>query len=77
MSTEPKSNKREILRDHVTVERYKALNYAISCEECSHFDAQTEHCTFGFPTLPHLKRTQIEDLNKDGWIAFCRAMEID
>jgi hypothetical protein len=66
-----------ILKDKVPLERYKRLHYFASCEECSHFDAQTEKCTFGFPTLPFLKRTQLEDLKNNGEMAFCRMMEID
>ena len=66
-----------ILRDKVPLERFKRLNYAASCEECTHFDAYTETCTFTFPTLAFLKKTQKEDLEKRGEMAFCRMMEID
>ncbi|MDZ4677605.1 MAG: hypothetical protein SGI74_08850 [Oligoflexia bacterium] len=69
--------KNEILRDYVNPENYKLLNYATACEDCTHFDFKTETCIFGYPTTPHLKRTQLADLEKNGMIAFCRTMETD
>jgi hypothetical protein len=67
----------EILRDRVNKDAFIKMNYATSCEDCAHFNHQTEICTFGYPTAPHLKRQQLADLNRDGMIAFCRTQEID
>jgi hypothetical protein len=67
----------EIIKDHVSLDVYERMNYATACEDCTHFDHETEKCTFGFPTAPHLKRNQLADLEKTGKIAFCRMMEID
>jgi hypothetical protein len=67
----------EIIKDALDIEKFKELNYASSCEDCSHFNDTNETCTFGFPTAPHLKRNQLHDLETKGVIAFCRMMEID
>lgn len=74
--------KREIIKDKVSKESFEGvsasgLRYAASCEDCTHFDAFTEACTFGFPTQPHLRRNQLKSLEETGTVAFCRTMEID
>jgi len=65
------------IKDKITLERFYAQKYASSCEDCTHFDASTETCTFGFPTEPFRRATQISDLHALGEMAFCRAIEID
>jgi hypothetical protein len=70
-------NVSKIITDEVGLDRYVAMNYATACEDCSHFDAATETCTFNYPTSPHLKRNQLAQLKANGRMAFCRTMEID
>jgi hypothetical protein len=65
------------IKDKVTLEQYKAYNYATACEDCTHFDLQTETCTFTFPTEPFRRAYQIKDVETNGEAAFCRAIEID
>ncbi len=67
----------EIIKDWVSLDLYSKYNYKTACEDCTHFDFENETCTFGFPTTPHLKKNQINDLAMTGKMAFCRAMEID
>jgi hypothetical protein len=66
-----------IIKDRISKEQYERYNYSCACEDCTHFDATDEKCTFGFPTLPFLRRTQIKDIAETGKAAFCRAIEID
>ncbi len=66
-----------IIKDPVSLEVYTALHYATACEDCTHFDPPTLICTLGYPTEPHLRKTQIHDLKTIGKVAFCRAQEID
>ena len=71
-------NKRnKIISDNLALDTYRKLNYACACEDCTHFDALTETCTFGYPTTDHLKRNQLNQIETSGTIAFCRAIEID
>jgi len=65
------------IKDSVSLEQYKAYNYATACEDCTHFDLLPETCTFTFPTEPFLRRNQIKDIETKGEAAFCRAIEID
>ena len=66
-----------IIKDKVNFEIYQKLNYATACEDCTHFDHKPEKCTFGFPTEPHRRQNQLNDLKQSGKMAFCRAIEID
>jgi hypothetical protein len=66
-----------IIRDPVTKENFFNLGYAVSCEDCVHFDPPTEKCTFNYPTEAFLRRNQLRDLETIGEIAFCRVIEID
>ena len=72
-----KETHNEIIKDHVEWKQYTRMNYATSCEDCTHFDLHTEVCTFGYPTTPHLKRNQQENIKTSSHMAFCRTMEID
>jgi len=69
--------KNKIISDKLTLGDYRHLNYACACEDCTHFDALTENCTFGYPTSDHLKRNQLKQIEDSETIAFCRAIEID
>ena len=69
--------KNPIISDKLSLESYRKLNYACSCDDCTHFDIQTEICTFGYPTQVHLRKNQLKQLEASGTIAFCRAIEID
>ena len=69
--------KKTIIADKVDMGKYKSMNYACACEDCTHFDVLTETCTFNYPTKPHLRKHQIEQLEALGTMAFCRAIEID
>ena len=69
--------KKTIMSDQVSLESYRKLNFACACEDCTHFDPSTEKCTFNYPTGPHLRRNQLKQLEVQGTMAFCRAIEID
>jgi hypothetical protein len=69
--------KNEIISDPVSLEQFKRMNYASSCEDCTHFESLNEKCTFKYPTTPHLRRNQLASLEKSGRMAFCRTIEID
>jgi hypothetical protein len=47
------------------------------CEQCTHFDDERIECTFGFPTEPHLRASQMAEMERSGKMALCRLMEID
>ncbi len=76
----PKTPKRigsSIKKESVNPQDYNAYTLPFSCEDCSHFAAQSETCTLGFQTEPHLQRNQIQSYELSGKIAFCRFLEID
>lgn len=66
-----------IIKDPVTETQYAQLNYNVTCEHCTHFDAYSETCTFGYRTGPHRLAQHQLDLKTIGKVAFCRTMEID
>jgi len=66
-----------IIKDPVTLQVYKDLNYATACEDCTHYNPETISCTLAFPVAPFLRAQQIKDLSEKGEMAFCRAIEID
>jgi len=68
---------KEPIKDNMTLDQYKRLNYATACEDCTHFIQETEKCTLGFPTEQFLRRNQMKDIELSGFMAFCRAIEID
>jgi len=82
----PKSEKKEkgskrirssIKKDGINPASYNSYKLPYSCEDCTHFKASNETCTFGMPTEQHLKRNQIISYNLSGKIALCRLQEID
>lgn len=67
----------EIILEKITLEDFEKYQYAVSCEDCTHFDFETGLCVFGFPTKPHRRENQLDQIKKTGKIAFCRQIEID
>lgn len=63
--------------DPVKEEYLTDLRLTYCCEQCTHFDDEKLQCTFGFPTKPHLRETQLAELKRSGRMAICRLMEID
>lgn len=53
------------------------MKMAFCCEQCTHFDDVKTLCTFGFPVKPHLRKTQLEQMERTGEMAICRILEID
>ncbi len=76
----PKSPKRigsSLKKEAINAHDYIGYNLPYSCEQCSHFKASNESCTFGLPTEAHLERNQKKSYNLGGKIALCRFQEID
>jgi hypothetical protein len=63
--------------DPVKKEYLTDLNLVYACEDCSHYDAGINECTFGFRVRYHLRDNQLRELEKTGQMAICRLMEID
>jgi hypothetical protein len=42
------------------------------CEDCAHFAPDTQRCSNGFPTEPHLRI----DLQRAQSLEFCKAFEV-
>lgn len=73
----PKRIGYSIKKDAINPADYNRYKLPYACEDCTHFKTDTESCTLGFPTEPHLRRHQIASYSLSGKIALCRLQEID
>lgn len=77
MPKTPRKIRPSIKREKVSAFDYQNYNHRFSCDDCSHFDANLEKCTLGYPTEPHRKAQQAHEYMMSGTLAFCRSHEID
>jgi hypothetical protein len=73
----PKRITQSIKRDGVHPTDYIKYVLLSACEDCSHFDAAAERCTFGYNSAHHRRAQQLKDYEMSGKMALCRFLEID
>lgn len=73
----PKRIGSSIRKDSIQPSAYMLYKLPWACEDCNHFAAKTETCTFGMPTEAHLRHNQISSYERSGKVALCRLQEID
>lgn len=76
----PKKNGRitkGLILDPVHPQDFNQLNFIYACEQCSHFDQETQSCTIGYDANLHMQKKQLELYELCGRMAFCRFSEID
>lgn len=66
-----------IKRDPVNPSDFLKYNAPFACEDCSHFDSDTESCTLGYNAANHRKSVLLRQYELSGSMAFCRFHEID
>jgi hypothetical protein len=81
MSTAPKKTSNRInpsiKKDVIHPSDYLHFSLSFSCEECSHFNPETEACTIGYVSAHHRKAEQTRQYLLSGSMALCRFHEID
>lgn len=76
-SKTPKRIRPSIKKDRIHPADYLKYNFPTSCEDCTHFNIETDQCTLGYESKWHKKSAQQHDYILSGKIALCRFMEID
>lgn len=73
----PKKIRKSIKLDRVNPTDFLKKNITFCCEQCSHYNPETETCTIGYSAHLHRKKTQMQRYLSTGHMAFCRFSEID
>lgn len=73
----PKRTRKSIKLDRVDSVDLLYRNMIYCCEQCSHFDAESDSCTLGYQARLHKKDIQLKRHALHGHMAFCRFTEID
>ncbi len=73
----PKKLRKGIKLDRVSPVDFSQRNMIYCCEQCSHYDAEGDKCTLGYPAALHKKEIQLHRYYLNGHMAFCRFIEID
>lgn len=71
------SSRKSIVADRVHPKDFHEEFMIYCCEQCSHFDSNSEKCTLGFPSHLHRKEIQLKRYSITGHMTFCRFLEID
>ena len=58
--------------DERFIREVAAFKLRYSCECCSHFEVQVEHCSLGYPEQPHRLRT----LQVGRSLLFCKEFDL-
>ncbi len=73
----PKRLRTSIRFDGINPTDYLKYDHRFSCEDCTHFNRETEKCTLGYETKWHRKEFQNKSYELSGKMALCRFIEID
>ncbi len=73
----PKRLRPSIKKDPVNPAAYNQFILPWACEDCTHFDSETETCTLGYNTAYHRAAQQKHDYLLSGKMALCRFQEVD
>ena len=73
----PKKPRKSIKLDRVAAHDYLHLNMMYACEQCTHYDPESDTCTIGYQPYLHKKAAQDRRFEVTSHMAFCRFMEID
>ena len=76
-SKTPKRLNTSIKFDAIHPADYMKYDLRLSCEECTHFNYESESCTLGYVTNWHRKEFQKQSYELTGKVALCRFQEID
>ncbi len=73
----PKKLRKGIKLDRVAPMDFLKLNPIFCCEQCSHYDDESDACTLGYHARLHKRDAQLKRYYLNGHMAFCRFTEID
>ncbi len=73
----PPRPRRSIKLDRVNPGDFMNMNMVYACEQCSHYNSDTNQCTIGYWPDLHRKEVQLERMRIHSHMAFCRFIEID
>lgn len=73
----PPRPRRSIKLDRVNPSDFMNMNMVYCCEQCSHYNPETEQCTIGYWSELHRKEVQLKRMETNSHMAFCRFIEID
>lgn len=73
----PKRLRQSIRLDAVNPSDFLKYDFTFACEQCTHFDSNTETCTLGYNNSNHRLEQNLHTYNLNGKMAFCRFLEID
>ena len=73
----PRRLRKSIKLDRVQPEDLLRRQMIFCCEQCSHYDAESDHCTLGYQARLHKREIQLKRYERHGHMAFCRFTEID
>lgn len=73
----PKRLNKSIKTDAIHPADYLRFDFRFACEDCSHFNFETEECTIGYQPAPHRKAEQTRCYELSGKMALCRFLELD
>lgn len=73
----PRRLRPSIRFDPIHPQDYLKYDLRISCEDCTHFNRETEVCSLGYDFQWHRKDFQKKTYELNGKVAFCSFIEID
>ncbi len=69
--------RKSIKLDRVNPGDFLKQNMVYCCEQCSHYDIETDRCTLGYQASVHKRDLQLKRFYSTSHMAFCRFIEID
>lgn len=73
----PPRPRRSIKLDRVNPSDFLKMNTVYACEQCSHYDTDSQKCTIGYWSDLHRQDVQLKRMTTMSHMAFCRFIEID
>lgn len=71
------SLRKSLILDPIHPSDWQNLTITYCCEQCVHFDPESESCTIGYVANHHREARQQRLYELTGRVAFCRFNEID
>ena len=73
----PRKPRKSIKLDRVHPADFLKQNMIFCCEQCSHYDPESDSCTIGYQASVHKRDIQMMRFLSNSHMAFCRFLEID
>jgi len=73
----PKRIRRSIKMDRIDPADFMKYDFIYHCEQCSHYDHNSDTCSIGYNPELHKKAIQLKKYETTGHMALCRFIEID